>query len=204
MRAVKNRFGAVNELGIFAMTEKGLKAVNNPSAIFLSRQSTDVPGSAVMVTRQGTRPMLVEVQALVDNTQLANPRRLTIGLEQNRLSMLLAVLHRHGGIVTSDQDVYVNIVGGVKVSETAVDLPIIMAILSSLKNKPIPEDMVIFGELGLSGEVRPVQNGQERINEASKHGFKQVVIPKANVSKQIDKDITIHTVERLEDVLGLI
>lgn len=204
VRAVKNRFGAVNELGIFAMTEKGLKAVNNPSAIFLSRQSADVPGSAIMVTRQGTRPMLVEVQALVDSTQLANPRRLTIGLEQNRLSMLLAVLHRHGGIVTSDQDVYVNIVGGVKVTETAVDLPIIMSILSSLKNKPIPEDMVIFGEVGLSGEVRPVQNGQERINEASKHGFKQVVIPKANISKQIDPDITVHGIERLEDVLSLI
>lgn len=204
VRAVKNRFGAVNELGIFAMTEKGLKAVNNPSAIFLSRQSADVPGSAIMVTRQGTRPMLVEVQALVDSTQLANPRRLTIGLEQNRLSMLLAVLHRHGGIVTGDQDVYVNIVGGIKVTETAVDLPIIMAIVSSLKNRPIPEDMVIFGEVGLSGEVRPIQNGQERIKEASKHGFKQVVIPKANVSKQIDADITVHGVERLEDVLSLI
>ena len=203
VRAVKNRYGAVNELGIFAMTDRGLREVSNPSAIFISRHDEQVSGSIVMVTREGTRPLLVEVQALVDATQLANPRRVVLGLEQNRLAMLLAVLHRHVGIATGDQDVFVNVVGGVRISETAADLPILLAILSSLRNQPLPQELVVFGEVGLSGEIRPVQNGQERLNEAAKHGFKQAIIPSANQTRQATRGMDIVAVNRLLDVMSL-
>ncbi|MEQ8289265.1 MAG: DNA repair protein RadA [Gammaproteobacteria bacterium] len=204
VRSIKNRFGAVNELGIYAMTDKGLREVSNPSAIFLSRNDEPVPGSAVMVTREGTRPLLVEVQALVDASHLANPRRVALGLEQNRLALLLAVLHRHASLSVGDQDVFANIVGGVRVSETAVDLPLLMAIVSSLRNKPLPTDMVIFGEVGLSGEIRPVQNGVERINEASKHGFKQALIPSANSPREGVGDITVRAVKHLSEALAVL
>lgn len=202
IRAIKNRFGAVNELGIFAMTEAGLRDISNPSAIFLSRYEQAVSGSVVMVTWEGSRPMLVEVQALVDESHLGNPRRVTVGLEHNRLSMLLAVLHRHGGIATYDQDVFVNAVGGVKVSETAADLAIICAVLSSLRNKPLADDLIIFGEIGLAGEIRPVPNGQERIREAMKHGFKRAIIPQANVPKKLPKDFEIVAVNSLQQALA--
>jgi len=201
VRAVKNRYGAVNELGIFAMTDKGLREVSNPSAIFLSRYDDDVSGSAIMVTREGTRPMLVEVQALVDQTHLGNPRRVALGLEQNRLAMLLAVLHRHAGISMSDQDVFINVVGGMRISETAADLPLLLAIVSSFKNKPLANDMVMFGEIGLSGEIRPVQNGIERLNEAEKHGFKQSLIPMANKPKDYTSDMNIQTVTHISQVM---
>lgn len=204
VRSIKNRFGAVNELGIYAMTDKGLREVSNPSAIFLSRNDEPVPGSAVMVTREGTRPLLVEVQALVDASHLANPRRVALGLEQNRLALLLAVLHRHASLSVGDQDVFANIVGGVRVSETAVDLPLLMAIVSSLRNKPLPTDMVIFGEVGLSGEIRPVQNGVERINEASKHGFKQALIPSANSPREGVGDISVRAVKHLSEALAVL
>lgn len=204
IRAVKNRYGAVNEIGVFAMTDRGLREVSNPSAIFLSRHEEHVSGSVVMVTREGTRPLLVEVQALVDESHLVNPRRVTVGLEQNRLAMLLAVLHRHGGIATYDQDVFVNIVGGVKVSETAADLAVIMAIVSSLKNRPIPEDLVIFGEVGLAGEIRPVQNGPERLSEAAKHRFKRAIVPRANSPRQGIEGLEITTINRLQDALALL
>src|SRR5438445_9658464 len=172
VRAVKNRYGAVNELGVFAMTDKGLRGVTNPSALFLSQHPHAVPGSCVVATLEGTRPLLVEIQALVDEAHAPNPRRLSVGLEQNRLAMLLAVLHRHVGIAAFDQDVFVNAVGGVKIDEPAADLPVLLAIVSSLRNKPIPEKLVAFGEIGLAGEVRPVQRGQERLREAAKLGFK--------------------------------
>ncbi|MEQ8938026.1 MAG: magnesium chelatase domain-containing protein, partial [Gammaproteobacteria bacterium] len=172
--------------------------------IFLSRNDEPVPGSAVMVTREGTRPLLVEVQALVDASHLANPRRVALGLEQNRLALLLAVLHRHASLSVGDQDVFANIVGGVRVSETAVDLPLLMAIVSSLRNKPLPTDMVIFGEVGLSGEIRPVQNGVERINEASKHGFKQALIPSANSPREGVGDITVRAVKHLSEALAVL
>ncbi len=201
IRAVKNRFGAVNELGVFAMTDRGLKEVSNPSAIFLSRHEEAVPGSVVMVTREGTRPLLVEVQALVDGSQLANPRRVTVGLEQNRLALLLAVLNRHAGIATFDQDIFVNVVGGVRISETAVDLPILMAVLSSLRSRALPEALVVFGEVGLAGEIRPVQNGPERLNEAAKHGFKQAIVPFANKPKNTIKGLELIAVKRLSEVL---
>jgi DNA repair protein RadA/Sms len=201
IRAVKNRFGAVNELGVFAMTDRGLREVSNPSAIFLSRHEQDVAGSVVTVTREGTRPLLVEVQALVDTSHLNNPRRVTVGLEQNRLAMLLAVLHRHAGISTFDQDIFVNVVGGVRITETGADLPIILAVLSSLKNQSLPRDLVTFGEVGLSGEIRPVQNGPERLQEAAKHGFKQAIVPKSNVPRQGVKGLTITSVTRLSQVL---
>ncbi|NIP74176.1 MAG: DNA repair protein RadA [Gammaproteobacteria bacterium] len=184
IRAIKNRFGAVNELGVFAMTDKGLKEVANPSAIFLSRHDEPVPGSVIMVTREGTRPLLVEVQALVDESHLSNPRRVTLGLEQNRLAMLLAVLHRHGGIPMYDQDVFANVVGGVRVAETAADLPVLLSVLSSFRNRPLPAGLVIFGEVGLAGEIRPVPNGQERLREAAKHGFTRAIVPKANAPKR--------------------
>ncbi len=184
IRAIKNRFGAVNELGVFAMTEKGLREVSNPSAIFLSRHDEAVPGSVILVTWEGTRPLLVEVQALVDESHAANPRRVTLGLEQNRLAMLLAVLHRHAGIAMYDQDVFANVVGGVRVSETASDLPVLLAILSSFRNQNLPQDLVCFGEVGLAGEIRPVPNGQERMREAAKHGFKKAIVPAANVNKK--------------------
>ncbi|MCG8379033.1 MAG: DNA repair protein RadA [Proteobacteria bacterium] len=201
VRAVKNRYGAVNELGIFAMTDKGLRQVSNPSAIFLSRHDEPVSGSVIMITREGSRPMLVEVQALVDESHLSNPRRVALGLEQNRLAMLLAVLHRHVGISMSNQDVFINVVGGVRIGETAADLPLLLAIVSSYQNKPIANDLVLFGEVGLSGEIRPVQNGVERLNEAVKHGFKKALIPKANKPKESIPGIEIQTVLHVSQVL---
>jgi DNA repair protein RadA/Sms len=184
VRAFKNRFGAVNELGVFAMTDKGLREVSNPSAIFLSRHEQEVSGSAIMATLEGSRPLLVEVQALVDESQLANPRRVTVGFEHNRLAMLLAVLHRHGGIVTADQDVFANVVGGVRVTETGADLPVLLAVVSSLRNRTLPRDLVVFGEVGLAGEIRPVPNGQERLSEAKKHGYQRALVPLANVPRK--------------------
>ncbi|MEJ2424057.1 MAG: DNA repair protein RadA [Candidatus Thiodiazotropha sp.] len=203
IRAIKNRFGAVNELGMFAMTDKGLKEVNNPSAIFLSRQAEKVPGSVILVTREGTRPLLVEVQSLVDESPLANPRRVTLGLEQNRLSMLLAVLHRHGGIGIFDQDVYVNVVGGVRITETASDLAVLMSALSSFRNRPLDQGLVVFGEVGLTGEIRPVPNGPERLREAAKHGFKRAVVPKSNKPRQPVEGLEIIAVESLSEVLQI-
>ena len=201
VRTVKNRYGAVNELGIFAMTDKGLREVSNPSAIFLSRHDDHVSGSAIMVTREGTRPMLVEVQALVDQSHLGNPRRVALGLEQNRLAMLLAVLNRHVGISMGDQDVFINVVGGMRITETAADLPLLLAIVSSFKNKPLPNDMVMFGEIGLSGEIRPIQNGMERLNEAAKHGFKQALIPSANKPKELISKMDVQTVTHISQVM---
>jgi DNA repair protein RadA/Sms len=201
IRAVKNRFGAVNELGVFSMTDKGLREVRNPSAIFLSRHDRPVPGSVVLVTREGTRPMLVEVQALVDQSPLANPRRVAVGLEQNRLAMLLAVLHRHGGIAMFDQDVFVNAVGGVRVSETAADLALLLAVLSSHRDRPLPLDLAVFGEVGLSGEIRPVPNGPDRLREAAKHGLRQAIAPKANVPKGGIDGLQIRPVLSLAEAL---
>lgn len=201
LRAVKNRFGAVNELGVFAMTDKGLKGINNPSAIFLSHFGSAVSGSSVMVTWEGSRPILVEVQALVDESHLGNPRRVTVGLEHNRLAMLLAVLHRHGGVPTYDQDVFVNVVGGMKVSETAADLSLLLAVVSSLRDRALSNELVVFGEVGLAGEIRPVQSGQERLREAAKLGFKKAIIPKANMPKKNNLDLEIIPVERLADAL---
>jgi DNA repair protein RadA/Sms len=183
IRAVKNRFGAVNELGIFAMTDKGLREVSNPSAIFLSRYAQPVAGSVIMATQEGTRPLLVEVQALVDQSHMANPRRVCVGLESPRLAMLLAVLHRHAGITTYDQDVFVNAVGGVRITETGADLALLLAVLSSMRNQPLPPDVLVFGEVGLAGEIRPVQSGQERLREAAKHGFKKAIVPAGNAPK---------------------
>ena len=203
IRAVKNRFGAVNELGVFAMADKGLRQVSNPSAIFLSHYAKPVPGSTVMVTWEGSRPLLVEVQALVDETHLANPRRVTVGLEYNRLAMLLAVLHRHAAVATYDQDVFINVVGGLKVLETGADLAVLLAILSSLKNKPLVDKMIVFGEVGLSGEIRPVPSGQERIREAAKHGFKFALVPKANAPKQAPEGMQIFAVERLQQAIEI-
>jgi DNA repair protein RadA/Sms len=201
LRAIKNRFGAVNELGVFAMGDKGLKEVPNPSAIFLSG-SGHQPGSCVMVTREGTRPLLVEVQALVDTSPLSNPRRVAVGMEQNRMAMLLAVLHRHGGIVVGDQDVFVNVVGGIRVQETAVDLPVLLAVLSSLRDRPLPEKTIAFGEVGLSGEIRPVPNGEERLKEAATHGFKRAIVPKANAPKAGSfKGLEVIAVERLSQAI---
>lgn len=202
IRAIKNRFGAVNELGVFAMTDRGLKEVSNPSAIFLSRQAESVPGSVILVTREGTRPMLVEVQSLVDESPLANPRRVTLGLEQNRLSMLLAVLHRHGGIGMFDQDVYVNVVGGVRITETASDLAVLMAALSSFRDRPLEQGLVVFGEVGLTGEIRPVPSGQERLREAAKHGFKRAIVPKANRPKRGVEGLEVVAVENLAELLS--
>ncbi len=202
IRAFKNRFGAVNELGVFAMTEKGLREVSNPSALFLSHHGEQVPGSCVMVTQEGTRPLLVEIQALVDETHVSSPRRLSVGLEQNRLAMLLAVLHRHAGIPFFDQDVFVNAVGGVKITEPGADLAVLLAIVSSLKNRPLPKKTVVFGEVGLAGEVRPVQRGQERLKEAAKLGFTQAIIPKANKPRQVISGIEVILVERVEDAVA--
>ena len=204
IRAVKNRYGAVNELGVFAMTDKGLREVSNPSAIFISKHEERVSGSVVMVTREGTRPLLVEVQALVDDSHITNPRRVCVGLEHNRLAMLLAVLHRHGGIATFNQDVFINVVGGVRISETAADLAVVLAVVSSLKNKPLPEDLIVFGEVGLAGEIRPVQNGPERLQEAAKHGFKQAIVPPGNAPKQGIEGLKITVVKRLQDALALV
>ena len=202
LRAFKNRFGAVNELGVFAMGDRGLREVSNPSAIFLSGTSAAQPGSCVMVTREGTRPLLVEVQALVDASPLSNPRRVAVGLEGNRLAMLLAVLHRHGGVMTGDQDVFVNVVGGIRVQETAADLPVLLAVLSSLRDRPLAEKTIAFGEIGLSGEIRPVPNGEERLNEAATHGFKRAIVAKANAPKAGSyKGMEVIAVERLSEAL---
>ncbi len=202
VRAIKNRFGAVNELGVFAMTDKGLRGVSNPSALFLSQHGTEVPGSCVMVTQEGTRPLLVEIQALVDEAHAPNPRRLSVGLEQNRLAMLLAVLHRHAGIAAFDQDVFVNAVGGVKIDEPAADLPVLLAIVSSLRGKPLPAKLVAFGEIGLAGEVRPVQRGQERLKEAAKLGFTRAIVPRANMPKSPIDGIEVTAVERVEEAVA--
>ncbi len=202
IRAVKNRFGATGELGVFAMTEGGLKEVKNPSAIFLSRQIDDSAGSAVCVIREGSRPLLIEVQALVDDSPLGNPRRVTVGMENNRLAMLLAVLHRHGGVPLAGQDVFINLVGGVRLAETAGDLAIVAAVLSSLKDRPLPRDWVIFGEIGLTGEVRPVPHGEERLREAAKHGFKRAIVPAANVPKKGIEGMEIVPVRTLQEALA--
>ncbi|MGE5154164.1 MAG: DNA repair protein RadA [Bdellovibrio bacteriovorus] len=197
VRAVKNRFGAVNELGVFAMGDRGLREVKNPSAIFLSRHDQPVSGSLVMVTREGTRPLLVEVQALVDESPLANPRRVALGLDQNRLSMLLAVLHRHGGVGLFNQDVFVNVVGGVRINETAADLAVVLAVLSSYRDRPLPLDLAVFGEVGLSGEVRPVPNGPDRLREAVKHGIRRAIVPAGNSPKEGVPGLEILAVKTL-------
>jgi len=206
IRAFKNRFGAVNELGVFAMTERGLKGVSNPSALFLSQHGPDghggeVAGSCVLVTQEGSRPLLVEIQALVDTAHVPNPRRLSVGLDQQRLAMLLAVLHRHAGIAAFDQDVFVNAVGGVRIGEPAADPAVLLAIVSSMRNKPLPRGLVCFGEVGLAGEVRPAPRGQERLREAAKLGFSKAIIPKANVPKQKIEGLEVVAVDRLEQAL---
>ncbi|MEH6518685.1 MAG: DNA repair protein RadA [Halioglobus sp.] len=204
LRGQKNRFGAVNELGIFAMTDKGMREVKNPSAIFLDRSDDPASGSAVMVVWEGTRPLLVEIQALVDDSQLGNPRRVAVGLEQNRLAMLLAVLHRHGGLQVGDQDVFANVVGGVKVLETSADLALLLAIVSSFRDTQLPRDMVIFGEVGLSGEIRPVPSGQERLSEAAKHGFKRAIVPRGNAPKSVVKGMEVIAVSKLSEALAAV
>ncbi|MBE2894012.1 DNA repair protein RadA [Spirabiliibacterium falconis] len=204
LRSQKNRFGAVNELGVFAMTEQGLREVKNPSAIFLSRGEEQTPGSSVMVIWEGTRPLLVEIQALVDHSMLANPRRVAVGLEHNRLALLLAVLHRHGGLQMSDQDVFVNVVGGVKVTETGADLALLLALISSFRNRPLPQDLVVFGEVGLAGEIRPVASGQERISEAAKHGFRRAIVPFANKPKSAVANMQVFTVKKLSDAIDVL
>ena len=203
IRAIKNRFGAVNEIGVFAMTEKGLKGVSNPSAIFLSQHSEPVPGSCVMVALEGSRPLLVEIQALVD-TAGPSPRRLSVGLDRDRLAMLLAVLHRHAGVSSGDQDVFVNAVGGVKIGEPAADLAVMLSIMSSLRGKSLPKGFVTFGEVGLAGEVRPAPRGQERLKEAVKLGFTVAVVPKANAPKKPIPGITIHAVDRVDQAIDIV
>lgn len=202
IRAVKNRFGAANEVGVFAMAEQGLKEVKNPSAIFLSQHAQPIAGSAVLVAREGSRPMLIEVQALVDDGQGMNPRRVSVGMEQNRLAMLLAVLHRHGGIATQGQDVFVNIVGGVRIAETAADLAVALAVGSSLRDRPLATGLVCFGELGLAGEIRPVPYGEERLREAAKHGFQRAVVPAANAPRRAIDGMEVIGVERLPEALS--
>lgn len=205
IRAIKNRFGAVNELGVFAMTDKGLKEINNPSALFLSRHEFSIPGSTIMATWEGTRPLLVEVQALVSQSYGQFARRVAQGLDQNRLIMLLAVLQRHGNISIYDQDVFVNVVGGMKVTETASDLALVLAVISSLKNQPFPNDLMVFGEVGLAGEIRPVQSGQERLKEAAKHGFKRAIVPQANAPKNKNLDgLEIVAVKHLREAIEAI
>lgn len=201
VRAFKNRFGAVNELGVFAMTDRGLRGVSNPSALFLSQHEQNVAGSCVMATQEGTRPLLVEIQALVDAAHVPNPRRLSVGLEATRLAMLLAVLHRHAGVVTYDQDVFVNAVGGVKITEPAADLPVLLAIMSSLRDRPLPKGLVVFGEVGLAGEIRPAPRGQERLKEAAKLGFSVALIPKANAPRQPIEGLEIWAVDRVETAI---
>jgi DNA repair protein RadA/Sms len=201
VRAFKNRYGAVNELGVFAMTDKGLKGVNNPSALFLSQHGQDVAGSCVLVTQEGTRPLLVEIQALVDEAHAPNPRRLTVGLEAQRLAMLLAVLHRHAGIACFDQDVFVNAVGGVRISEPAADLAVTLAIVSSMRNKPLPGKLVAFGEIGLAGEIRPAPRGQERLKECAKLGFTRALIPEANAPRQAIAGLEVIAVRRIEEAV---
>lgn len=202
IRAFKNRFGAVNELGVFSMTEKGLKEVSNPSAIFLSNREQGSSGSSVMVTVEGSRPLLVEVQSLVDESHLGNPRRVTVGLDGNRLAMLLAVLHRHGGIATYDQDVFVNVVGGVRLNETAADLALVLAVYSSLRDRALPDNLIVFGEIGLSGEIRPVPNGPDRLREAGKHGFTRAIVPKGNLPKKMIEGMEVVGVRRLAEVFN--
>ncbi len=202
VRAFKNRFGAVNELGVFAMTDKGLKGVSNPSALFLSQHENQVPGSCVMVTQEGTRPLLVEIQALVDASHVPTARRLSVGLEQNRLAMLLAVLHRHAGVAAYDQDVFINAVGGVKITEPAADLPVLLAIQSSMRSKPLPQGMVAFGEVGLAGEIRPAPRGQERLREAAKLGFSIALVPKSNLPKQKIEGLQVIGVERIDEAMA--
>jgi DNA repair protein RadA/Sms len=201
IRAVKNRFGAVNELGVFAMDDAGLREVKNPSAIFLSGHEEGVSGSVIMVAREGSRPLLVELQALVDASHGHNARRVAVGLDQNRLAMLLAVMHRHAGIAMYDQDVFLNVVGGLRVEETAADLPLLMAALSSFRDRPLPSDLVVFGEVGLSGEVRPVYNGEERLREAAKHGFRRAIVPRANAPRKAPAGIEVVPVRRLREAL---
>ncbi len=201
VRAFKNRFGAVNELGVFAMTDRGLRGVPNPSALFLSQHEQQVPGSCVMVTQEGTRPLLVEIQALVDTANMPNPRRLSVGLEGNRLAMLLAVLHRHAGVSAADQDVFVNAVGGVRITEPAADLAVLLAIVSSLRNRPLPRGLIAFGEVGLAGEIRPAPRGQERLREAAKLGFSVALIPKANAPRQPIEGLEVWAVDRLDAAL---
>jgi len=202
IRAVKNRFGAVNELGIFAMTDEGLKQVSNPSAIFLSHHDQPVPGSVIMVSREGTRPLLVEIQALVTESHSGHPRRISVGLESNRLAMLLAILQRHGGIPLYDQDVFINAVGGVRIAETGADLAVILAILSSFRDRPVSNRLLVFGEVGLSGEIRPVPNGEERLREAEKHGFETAIIPKSNMPKKnTHNKLKLIPVNHLADTL---
>lgn len=204
LRGNKNRFGAVNELGVFAMTGNGLKEVKNPSAIFLTRSEEATPGSVVMVLWEGTRPLLVEIQALVDHSALGNPRRVAVGADQNRLSMLLAILHRHGGLQMNDQDVFVNVVGGVKVAETSIDLALILALVSSFRDNALPQNLVVFGEVGLSGEIRPVPSGQERINEAAKHGFTRAIVPFNNMPKEKIAGMEVIGVKKLTDALEVL
>jgi len=204
LRSHKNRFGAVNELGVFAMVEAGLKEVKNPSSIFLSRGEEPRPGSVVMVVWEGTRPMLVELQALVDSSHHSNPRRVAVGMDQNRLAMLLAVLNRHGGLMTGDQDVFINVVGGIRIVETGADLALLLAVVSSFRDKALPADLIVLGEVGLSGEIRPVPNGQERIREAAKHGFRRAIVPKANRPKEAIPGLEIVTVDRLTQALDAI
>ena len=201
VRAFKNRFGAVNELGVFAMTDKGLRGVSNPSALFLSQHDAQVPGSCVMVTQEGTRPLLVEIQALVDASHVPNARRLSVGLEQNRLAMLLAVLHRHAGVAAFDQDVFINAVGGVKITEPAADLAVLLAIQSSMRSKPLPRGLVTFGEVGLAGEIRPAPRGQERLREAAKLGFSIALVPKSNLPKQKIEGLQVIGVERIDEAM---
>ena len=202
VRSIKNRFGAVNELGVFAMTEKGLKGVSNPSAIFLSQHAEMVPGACVLVTQEGSRPLLVEIQALVDTAHIPNPRRLAVGLEQHRLAMLLAVLHRHAGIACFDQDVFLNAVGGVKISEPAADLAVLLAIQSSIRNRALPKELIVFGEVGLAGEIRPCPRGQERLKEAAKLGFTIAIIPKANLPKSKIPGLRVIPVERIDEAIS--
>jgi len=201
VRAVKNRYGAAQEIGVFAMGERGLREVRNPSAIFLSRHETPVSGSVVLVTREGTRPLLVEVQALVDESRAQLPRRVAVGLDSNRVALLLAVLHRHAGVSLGSHDVFVNVVGGVRIEETAADLPAILAVVSSLRGRPIAPDLLSFGELGLAGEVRPVAGGEERLRAAAKHGFRRAIVPKANVLKT-DVGLELIPVARRGDARG--
>ncbi len=202
VRSIKNRFGAVNELGVFAMTEKGLKGVSNPSAIFLSQHAEMVPGACVLVTQEGSRPLLVEIQALVDTAHIPNPRRLAVGLEQHRLAMLLAVLHRHAGIACFDQDVFLNAVGGVKISEPAADLAVLLAIQSSIRNRALPKELIVFGEVGLAGEIRPCPRGQERLKEAAKLGFTIAIIPRANLPKSKIPGLRVIPVERIDEAIS--
>jgi DNA repair protein RadA/Sms len=204
LRGLKNRFGAINELGVFAMTDQGMKEVANPSAIFLQRGDLDSPGSVVTVTWEGTRPLLVELQALVDQSQAGYPKRLSVGLDPQRLAMHLAVLHRHCGVTLADQDVFANVVGGVRIAETGADLAVLLAVLSSFRNRSLPKELVVFGELGLTGEVRPVANGEQRLSEAGKHGFRQAIVPFANSPKKTVQGMVVHGVKSLRAALDVL